>query len=405
MTEGHHGDARGIELLLQAVQELSMARDLDKVMTIVRRTARELTGADGATFVLRDSECCYYADEDAIAPLWKGKRFPLQTCISGWAMLHREPVVIEDIYSDPRIPIDVYRPTFVKSLVMVPIRHVQPVGAIGNYWANRNRPSDANVRLLQALADSTSIAMENIDLLESLESRVAERTAQLEDANRQLEVANRELEAFSYTVSHDLRAPLRSIAATSQIMLEDHGNVLGPGCAQLEKICSSVEQMRQLIDDLLRLARMASAELTRAPFDLAVHAREIVKELCSGPPERRVDVVIPERLPAHGDARLVRVVLENLLSNAWKFSAQRPITRIEVGTADGAFFVRDNGVGFKAAEAEKLFAPFQRLHDASVFEGHGIGLSTARRIVLRHNGRIWAQALPGGGATFWFTLG
>ncbi|HEY0192691.1 MAG TPA: GAF domain-containing protein, partial [Kofleriaceae bacterium] len=225
-----------MERLLPTVQELSMARDLATIMEIVRRAARALTGADGATFVLRDGPYCYYAEEDAIEPLWKGKRFPLEQCISGWAMLHREAVMIEDIYADARVPHSAYRATFVKSLVMVPIRRLKPVGAIGNYWARQHRVSETNIRLLQALADSTSIAMENVELLQGLESRVAERTAQLESANRELESANRELEAFSYAVSHDLRAPLRSINAFSRILLEDHSEDLGAGAPHLQRI-------------------------------------------------------------------------------------------------------------------------------------------------------------------------
>lgn len=148
--------------LVTLVQELSLARDLPSVMAIVRRGARELSGADGATFVLRDGDRCFYADEDAIEPLWKGQRFPMSACISGWSMLHREAVAIADIYADPRIPADAYRPTFVKSLVMVPIRQLEPIGAIGTYWASPHAATDAQVRVLSALADSTSIAIENV---------------------------------------------------------------------------------------------------------------------------------------------------------------------------------------------------------------------------------------------------
>ena len=154
--------ARGMERLVAAVQDLSRTRTIEDIQVIVRSAARQLTGADGATFVLRDDDKCYYADEDAIAPMWKGMRFPLTACISGWAMLNARPAVIEDIYADARIPADAYRPTFVKSLAMVPIRTAAPVGAIGNYWAVRRMPTDAEVRLLQALADSTSIAIENV---------------------------------------------------------------------------------------------------------------------------------------------------------------------------------------------------------------------------------------------------
>jgi signal transduction histidine kinase len=386
-----------MERLLQTVQELSMARDLDTIMAIVRKAARALTGADGATFVLRDGEFCYYAEEDAIEPLWKGLRFPLERCISGWAMLHREAVLLEDIYADPRIPADAYRPTFVKSLVMVPIRRLKPVGAIGNYWAVHQKPSETNVRLLQALADSTSIAMENVELLASLESRVAERTTQLE-------AANHELEAFSYAVSHDLRAPLRSINSFSRILVEDYADAIGDGRTHLDRICAASGRMAALIDDLLQLSTTARSEIQRADFDLAQLAREIVDELRHADPARAVELVLPAHLPANGDWRLVRVVLENLLRNAWKFTSKRAAARIEVGGADGAFFVRDNGAGFDAARASKLFVPFQRMHTVAEFEGTGIGLATAQRVVARHGGRIWADSAPDHGATFSFTL-
>ncbi|WJN61498.1 sensor domain-containing diguanylate cyclase [Pseudomonas sp. SO81] len=173
---------QGMQHLLHVVQELSLARDLATVQEIVRHAARRLTGCDGATFVLRDGPFCHYADEDAVGPLWKGKRFPLETCISGWAMLNRQQAVIPDIYVDPRIPHDAYRPTFVKSLVMVPIRTREPVGAIGNYWAEHHHPCAEEVQLLQALADSTSIAIENVQLYRSLEQRVEERTRELQEA-------------------------------------------------------------------------------------------------------------------------------------------------------------------------------------------------------------------------------
>jgi diguanylate cyclase (GGDEF)-like protein len=176
----------GMERLVHAIQELSLARSLPDIQRIVRSSARELTGCDGATFVLRDNDSCYYADEDAIAPLWKGSRFPIGSCISGWAMLNRDAAVIPDIYRDPRIPHALYRATFVKSLVMVPIRKLEPIGAIGNYWASPHHPSDQEVHLLQALADSTSIAMENVQVYSELERRVRDRTAALPDANEEI---------------------------------------------------------------------------------------------------------------------------------------------------------------------------------------------------------------------------
>lgn len=186
MGEASQRHGAGIARLLQAVQELSLVRTLPEIQRIVRVAARQLVGCDGATFVLRDREQCYYADEDAIAPLWKGSRFPMSACISGWSMLHRQSVVIPDIYVDARIPHDAYRPTFVKSLVMVPIRRLAPVGAIGAYWAEQRVPTDDEVALLQALADSTSVAMENAALYGELEQRVADRTAALESATEEI---------------------------------------------------------------------------------------------------------------------------------------------------------------------------------------------------------------------------
>ena len=158
-----------LPILIGAVQELSMAPTLADVQRVVRTAARRLVGADGATFVLRDTDKCFYADEDAIGPLWKGKRFPLETCISGWAMLNRQHVVIEDIYADDRIPHAAYRPTFVHSLLMVPIRTMDPIGAIGMYWAGQHRATEQEVGLARALADSTAVALEHVRMAEELQ--------------------------------------------------------------------------------------------------------------------------------------------------------------------------------------------------------------------------------------------
>jgi diguanylate cyclase (GGDEF)-like protein len=167
-----------LRTLTEAVQKLSLAEGIEDVQRVVRSAARRLTGADGATFVLRDDGNCFYADEDAIEPLWKGLRFPLESCISGWAMLNRKPVVIEDIYADARIPHEAYRPTFVKSLVMVPIRTMDPIGAIGIYWAHRHLATEQEVGLARALADSAAVALQNVAVTERFD-RAARVNAQL----------------------------------------------------------------------------------------------------------------------------------------------------------------------------------------------------------------------------------
>jgi signal transduction histidine kinase len=395
---------QGMERLVTVVQELSLARDLETIMAIVRRAARELTGADGAAFILRDNGLCFYADENAIAPLWKGRRFPMTSCISGWAMLNRQQAVIEDIYADPRIPHDAYRPTFVKSLAMVPIRTIDPLGAIGNYWAERRLPTPEEVKLLQALADTTAVALENVRVYAELEQRVKDRTAELETINK-------ELETFSYAVSHDLRAPLRHIDGFTQALLEECADRLDEnGQNYLNRICNATKRMGQLIEDLLGLSRTTRLPVTRDQANLSLITREIVSELQSGVPGRQTDFVIPEELSAHGDPRLLRVVLENLLSNAWKYTSKSSQVRIEIGsmtTPEGrtAYYVRDNGAGFDMAYAGKLFGVFQRLHADKEFPGTGVGLATVQRIIHKHGGRIWAEAAVNQGATFYFTLG
>jgi putative two-component system response regulator len=171
--EGEEGE------LISAIQHLSMARSVSEIQAIVRRAARRLTGADGATFVLREGHLCHYADEDTVAPLWKGQRFPMSACISGWVMLNRQSAMLPDVYADGRIPADAYRPTFVKSLLMVPIRTLDPIGAIGNYWAAQHEPSTREVTLLQALADSTAMAMENVRMIAELEAARRESLVRL----------------------------------------------------------------------------------------------------------------------------------------------------------------------------------------------------------------------------------
>lgn len=178
--------ASAMEKLVHVVQALSLARDMPSLQRTVRSAARELTGADGATFVLRDGDQCFYADEDAIGPLWKGLRFPMDMCVSGWVMQNRAPALIADIYQDPRVPADAYRPTFVRSLAIVPIRTMDPIGAIGNYWAHIHQPTQHELHVLQALADSTAVAVESIHILANLEEHVQRRTRELEAANARI---------------------------------------------------------------------------------------------------------------------------------------------------------------------------------------------------------------------------
>jgi len=249
-----------------------------------------------------------------------------------------------------------------------------------------------------------------------LEQRVEERTHELKERNESLRrnaaellAANTELDAFAYSVSHDLRAPLRSIDGFSQVLLEDNAAQLDEaGRESLHRVRAASQRMGTLIDDLLKLARVTRAEIRTEDVDLSGMARDIAAELQRATPERQVEFAIAPGLKARGDAQLLRVVLDNLLRNSWKYTAKQPAPRVEFGPVEAnggeAFMVRDNGAGFDMKYADKLFGVFQRLHSAAEFEGTGVGLATVRRIINRHGGRIWAEGAVDQGATFYFTL-
>jgi signal transduction histidine kinase len=241
------------------------------------------------------------------------------------------------------------------------------------------------------------------EVLRDLERRVAERTAELA-------VANRHLQAFSYSVSHDLRAPLRAIAGFGAALAEDCGDRLGEeGHKHLDRMLGGVKRMGELIEGMLSLGRVVEAAMQRSPIDLTALASEVAREIRAAEPTRAVELVVHDGLRAFGDRTLLRAVMTNLLGNAWKFTGHRPDARVEVGRhgreADAAiFFVRDNGAGFDMRYADKLFGAFQRLHRQEEFPGTGVGLATVERIISRHGGRIWAESRPGEGATFFFSI-
>ena len=235
----------------------------------------------------------------------------------------------------------------------------------------------------------------------------AERASEdLEDANRELEGTNRELEAFSYSVSHDLRAPLRTIDGFSQILSEDYAERLDDeGLDYLTRVRTASRHMAELIDDLLDLSRVGRRPLKRERVDLGALVAGIAEDLKRSEPGRDVDFVVEEGVVARCDVGLLKVALENLIGNAWKFTSREERATIRFGASGGAFYVSDDGAGFDAAYKDKLFGAFQRLHGPEEFEGTGIGLATVARIVHRHGGEVWAEGAVGEGATFFFTLG
>ena len=268
---------------------------------------------------------------------------------------------------------------------------------------SRSAALESSNSQLQQQADErekTSAEIQRLNV--QLEQRVTERTIELERANK-------ELEAFSYSVSHDLRTPLRAIDGFSQALLEDYTEQLDDtGRDYLMRVRAGAQRMGHLIDDLLKLARVSRSELHREKIDLSAIAKNIVDELHENNPQRNVTVNITSGLTVDGDSQLLRIALENLLSNAWKYTGKRTEAHIELGmrthNGEPCYFVADNGAGFDMAYSNKLFGAFQRLHDAKEFPGTGVGLATVQRIIHRHSGCIWAEAAVDQGSVFYFTL-
>lgn len=299
-------------------------------------------------------------------------------------MRHREPIVIPDVEGDERIP----------------IRTQNPIGAIGNYWATAHTATPEKIRLLQALADTTSVALENVQVYTELEQRVRDRTSELK-------ATNQELEAFAYTLSHDLRTPLMVLCGFSGLLQHKYAPQLdNQGKKYIDRIQQSVENINQQIEGMLSLHNSKHSEIQCQVVDFSGMAREILANLQFHEPLRSVEVAISDGMTAQGEPALLRVILENLLSNAWKYSAKTPHARIEFGKMENPeqFYIKDNGAGFDMSQADKLFEPFERLHTSAEFAGNGIGLASVAPIVQRHSGKIWAESAPNQDATFCFTL-
>jgi len=293
----------------------------------------------------------------------------------------------------------------------------RPQAALAIYSDEMGAFDDEEVGLLERLASDVAFAVEAAAREEARRGAERELAAFNEDLERRVEVrtgelaaANAELEAFSYSVSHDLRAPLRALDGFSLALVEDHGDRLdGTALDYLGRIRGAAQRMAGLIDDLLQLSRVTRRELKCEPVDLTAMGEDIIADLRAADPERQVEVTIAEGMRVDGDAHLLRVALQNLLANAWKFTSAEASAHIELGSSVAAdevvFFVRDDGAGFDPAYADKLFVPFQRLHGDDEFPGTGIGLATVQRVVRRHGGRVWASGEPGKGAIIRFTLG
>jgi light-regulated signal transduction histidine kinase (bacteriophytochrome) len=329
--------------------------------------------------------------------------------IWGQVILKKQSLIVNDPVSHPeRVGIPEGHPPLT-SFLGVPLKDQgKVIGMIAmanresGYTADQQHDMEALcVAFVEAIRRKRAeIKINQLNI--ELEQRVLDRTAQLD-------IVNKELEAFSYSVSHDLRAPLRSIDGFSQALLEEYANKLDDtGKIYLERVRKATQNMGFLIDDMLKLSRVTQAEFKHEAIDLSVMVRAIAEELQKNNPDRSVDMTVQDGIIVQGDPYIMKIVIENLMGNAWKFTGNVRYPRIEFGTTvrDGntACFIRDNGAGFDMAYVDKLFGAFQRLHTTDQFPGTGIGLATVRRIISRHGGQVWAEGEIGKGATFYFIL-
>jgi PAS domain S-box-containing protein len=401
-------------------QFATKVKDLHELTEVITRRLGELMGAACSLQLVSsegpwlDTLALYHPDAELAKAVEKAlfaNRLGIGEGVSGQVAASGGPLLIPFIPMDEllqRIPARyhwVVERMGSTSFLVLPLKsRGRVVGVLSMMRSDEARPfTNEDQALAEDLANRAALALENSMFVLDLEERVAKRTAAFEEANR-------ELESFSYSVAHDLRAPLRAMSGFSTVLVEDHADKLDPEARKhLDRIATNAERMNRIIDALLSLARLTRTEPRKETVDLTALARSVVDQLRGLEPARNVDFVVDEGMIASGDPDLLRAVLDNLLGNAWKFTSHRPDARIKFGREDSGggpmiYYVRDNGAGFVSDLVGKLFTPFQRLHKPSEFEGTGVGLATVKRIIARHGGRVWAEGAEGRGATLRFTL-
>lgn len=386
--------------MVETIQQLSLSSNLESIMKVVRTVARELTGADGATFVLKDGNYCHYADEDAISPLWKGCKFPMSTCISGWVMINKKEAVIEDIYSDERIPADAYRPTFVKSLVMVPIRTESPIGAIGNYWASKRVPLESEVETLKILADITSVAIENVEIKSTLRKQVEERTQMVNHLEKQKE----QLEEFTHIIAHNLRSPLASL-----VLLSDF---LGK-CEDLDTIKNFVNKQKTVVDSLMStFDELINAIQIKMDFsikhdylDFQQSAKKVQELLQCQIEDLNAEIYcdFSEAKTVLYPSEYLESIFVNLISNSLKYAhpERTPVINIKSTKSDNWTYLtfQDNGLGIDLKKHGKdMFKLRKTFHNMP--NSKGVGLFMTKNQIEAMGGEISVESNPENGTTF-----
>ncbi|NOY80809.1 MAG: PAS domain S-box protein [Kiritimatiellaeota bacterium] len=374
--------------------------------------AGKAVGADIALFfACRDDRLELLASETGTVPLGPEamRHREVVRCLCGPVASAREPVYSKDIRTDPRCRLDECNPEGIRSFAGLPLIAGDRVLGLVALASVAERDFERERVFLETLGNEVAIGFQNAQILERLRKHQAELERRVRERTAELEAVNRELEAFSYSVSHDLRGPLRAIDGFSRILAEEYEQKLDDEAHRLiDVVRDNTRRMAQLIDDLLAFSRVSRHPIERRVIDMSALARAVYAELIDDVQRTRVRLTVQEMPPARADSSLMRQVFANLIANALKFTAREETARIEIGSkienGETVYYISDNGVGFDMQYSDKLFQVFQRLHPQEEFGGTGIGLSIVERIVVRHGGRVWAESELGRGATFYLAL-
>lgn len=400
--------------LVGVIDQLAAARSRETVFEVLRLAARTLAGSDVSTVVLREGDSCHYCVEAGDEVLFKGRRFPIDRCVSGWVMTQRMEAVIRDVMKDARVPVEAYASTGIRSLALVPFGPEEPIGAIGVYWKHHHQASPEEMRLLRALADAAGIALEKLRSIASLEERIAERTRELEAALERAREADQIKSSFLATMSHELRTPLNSIIGFTGVILQGlAGPINEEQRRQLTMVRDSSRHLHALINDILDLSKIEARQLQpqmgemplREAVTEAVEALRPQAEAKGLGLNQEMRGALPETV--WSDRRRFGQILYNLIGNAIKFTQKGRVDVLVEALPEGlALRISDTGPGIPEAEREKIFEAFRQLE--SVYtrtqEGTGLGLAISQRLATLLGGRLEVASAPGKGSTFTFWL-
>lgn len=389
--------------LTHAIQQLSFSRDLPTLQALVTSSAREMCHADGATLILKEDNHCYYAEEDSIAPLWKGLRLDSEACIGGWTMRHKKVAVVADIHDDARINQAMYADTFVRSLVIIPVRPADPIAAIGVYWATPRTASDDEIEQLQILANCTGVSLENVELMTRLNTKIMERTSSLLISQQVAEMANKTKTRFLSAASHDLRQPLQNLSTLCSILARKLNN--SELAKHVKKMQATIGGMNQLLNAILDLNQLESGGLTPdfEDFPLEPLLADLRAEFTDIAIAKSLQLnIAPVNIQVHSDPELLLQIFRNLLGNAVKYTQNGQVS-LQCTKADRLVTVSisDTGPGIPEEKQEEIFDAFYRMErDRASKGGFGLGLAIVKGLAEILNHQVNVMSASGQGSVF-----